>query len=290
MISVTPQSHASGKLTLKMAVAQAVAQRSLIWGGYFGRIAPIVLAAGQYQVSRDDLTPVLPSGQSLVGLTVMGEGYGAVELVVSGAGYLLNDTDLAASVTLQNLMITGKTGVESAFNFAGNFGGRVYDCRVMDCVFGNLATAISFGGTQVTSESKIERCHFDIAAGQTGIRLNNSQSVNHWWRAISVEGAGTWLDITAGGMVNVCGLDISMTGGAVINIDGPAVGFGPNNAGYFFHAVKTELSGNAMLLTNSTGQIVTFSKSNFNPTTGLAARIKSAMPPVFEASCFGASA
>jgi hypothetical protein len=277
------------------AVAAAIAHsvhRGAVRGGIIERCPPIRFPNGIYKINkRRALTPVCPSGLSLDGFTLEGESYkGVLIRYTDPEDWLFYDVDQARSVVMRNLVINGSRGNGAAITgkllyLAGFAGGRVFDLRLQDVDLANASELIRFEGTQLTSENRFDNVCLDVSAGCTGITLNNPQSVNHWYRNLTVNGAGTFFNIMGGGMIHIDNISATLSDGAVLFQVGPLSSkLGVSNDGIFVSAAKTELFGSAQLVNNMTGSTIVFHDSNF-VTTDHPERPRVTGRAIFDASC-----
>lgn len=277
------------------AVARTIARcvaRGVVRGGMIERCPPIRFPIGIYKINkRRSLTPVCPPSRSLDGFTLEGESYkGVVIKYTDPDDWLFYDVDQARSVVMRNLVINGSG--ESAATTTGKLlylsaiaGGRVFDLRLQDVDLGNAKELIRFEGTQLTSENRFDNVCLDVPAGCTGITWNNPQSVDHWFRNLTVSGSGTIFNVMGGGMIHIDNICAELFDSAVLfQVGPPSNKLGINNDGIFVSGAKTELFGSAQLVKNQMGSTIYFRDSNF-AITGDAKLPRVSGSAVFDASC-----
>jgi hypothetical protein len=242
-------------------------------------VPSIYFPPGNYLTAQPGtFNPTVPVGNSIQGLAFVGDAYGNTQITVSAATYavgptdwLFNNLNLASLVSFKNIQFVGGTGTEQCMYFACTAGGRVYDSRFEDCDFRNFAQALLYGGSQNTSENKFTRTSFFLGPNQTGITIDNEQSVNFDFNVLNVgaNGGGTFINLMQGGFIKARDINASLLGGGVLlQTQPPNAGIGRNNDGIFFDGMRCEVSGAAQVAVVQNSFRMTIQNSMIGPVLG----------------------
>ena len=249
--------------------------------------APSVrIPTGVYPVWPGDLTPPV---QFLYRWTLDLGGSWLIMNDTTGSP-LLDNTDMMVNCTIQNGVIVGTTGKELAIRNKSDHGVTA-GMRFINLEFHNLS-AFSFEGSVVTSEMTLQDIAIGLnAPGQIGLNFDNVQSVDHWIERLrmTVSEGTVGINVLGGGMMNIRNVDLECTGGTFLQI-GPNTASPPKlgwlNDGYFIEGVKSEfLSATGMLVNNTAGSNVHFSRSNFGMVAAGQGKSRVSGKCVFDSTC-----
>lgn len=242
----TEGADCTGAFKDAQAVQIALASSFMYAGAWINGMPPIVLPAGDYQVSlaAGHLLEYSAGGAKL-GVEIVGAGIDStiIRITDGAARYLVyNDNDVQGT-TISDLTVIDETGNGDNALYYGTSAGT-FKHPVLSSITTRYLSGVRIEGTGNGDHLRATDVSMElIPAGGFGYRFDNPQSIGHVFIGCQLPQLfGTGIDIASGGELTWIGGSVVVGyGGRFIEIDGPGASIGAGNNNFTFIAPKIEM-------------------------------------------------